>query len=142
VDIYDLLVYKVKRPIHITLNRCFLKIMDFLFWGRRIDGKGHGERVKNVLFLGDVFNGCSLSGCRLKVRGAAVRLELSPVIKVAGIVPPRPRRRRHLDVDTQTKIDNKVMTEHLRNTQPILRSTALVSSLLPHFKSRYKKYLK
>jgi len=29
----DLLVYKVTRPIRITLNKCFLKIMGCPFWG-------------------------------------------------------------------------------------------------------------
>jgi len=42
----DLLIYKGKRPISIiliTLHKCFLKVMGYLFG---VDGKGHGEGVK------------------------------------------------------------------------------------------------
>jgi len=35
MDIYDLLVYKVKRPIRITLSKCFLEIMGCPFLGGR-----------------------------------------------------------------------------------------------------------
>jgi len=31
------------------------------FLGKAVDGKGHGEGVKNVVFIGDVLNGCSLT---------------------------------------------------------------------------------
>jgi len=41
MDIYDLLVYKVQRPICISLNKRFLKIMGCPFWGR-----GSRERVR------------------------------------------------------------------------------------------------
>jgi len=33
MDIQDLLVYKVKRPICIILNKYFLKCMECPFWG-------------------------------------------------------------------------------------------------------------
>jgi len=60
MDLYDLLVYKVKRPIRITLNKCFLKIMRCPFLGDEGPRKGTWGGVKNVLFIGDVLNGCSL----------------------------------------------------------------------------------
>ena len=43
LDIYDLQVDRVKRPIPITLNKCFLKIKGCPFLGE--DRKGH------VLFI-------------------------------------------------------------------------------------------
>jgi len=44
MDIYDLLVYEVQRPIRITRKICFLKIMGCPFWEeRRVNGEGHGE---------------------------------------------------------------------------------------------------
>ena len=39
MGIYDLLVYKVKAPICITLNKCFFKIMGCPFLGGVVDGK-------------------------------------------------------------------------------------------------------
>src|SRR6218665_2286207 len=53
MDIYALLVYKVKRSICITLNKCFLKIMEFPFWGG-VNGKGHGEGDEKCPF----YRGC------------------------------------------------------------------------------------
>jgi len=56
VDIYDLLVYKVKRPIRITLNKSFLKMIGCPFWTRGSMDRDMGRGVKNVLFIGDVFD--------------------------------------------------------------------------------------
>jgi len=53
MDIYNLLVYKAKRPIHITLNKCFFKIMGCPFWGG-VDGKGHWEGDQKCPFIGDI----------------------------------------------------------------------------------------
>jgi len=47
MNMYDLLVYKVKRPISVTLNKCFLKIMECHFWGevgRRKGTWGGGKK--------------------------------------------------------------------------------------------------
>jgi|SRR6218665_571068 len=60
VDGYDLLIYKVKRPICITLSKCFLKIMGCPFGERGSTERDMGREVKNVHFIGNVLNGCSL----------------------------------------------------------------------------------
>jgi len=49
MDIYNSLVYTVKRPIHITLNKCSLIIMGCPFWGDGSRQKGTpGGGVENV----------------------------------------------------------------------------------------------
>jgi len=58
MDIYNLLVYKVKRSICITVNKSFFKIIGCPFWGAG-RWKGTWGGVKNVLFIGDVLHGCS-----------------------------------------------------------------------------------
>ncbi len=55
MDRYDLLVYKVRRPICIKLNVSY-KLRDVLLEGSERD---MGRGVKIVLFIGDVLNGFS-----------------------------------------------------------------------------------
>jgi len=38
IVLYDLLVYKVKIPIRITLNKCFLKTIDWMFFLEQGEG--------------------------------------------------------------------------------------------------------
>jgi len=78
MDIKDLLVYKVKRPICITLNKCFLKIMECSFLRERgPTERDLGEEGENVLFIWDVLNGCSLTwlDSKLSILPSIPRLE-------------------------------------------------------------------
>ena len=62
MDIYNLLVYTVNRPIRISLNKRFLKIMRCPFWEgglHKVMERDMGKGVKNALFIGDILNGCS-----------------------------------------------------------------------------------
>jgi len=59
MDIYDLVVYKVKRPIYITLSKRFLK--NYGMSSEGVNGMRHGKGwIKNVLVIGDILDGCSL----------------------------------------------------------------------------------
>jgi len=51
MDTYDLLVYTLKKPIHIILNKYFFKIKECPFWARGLM-KGTWGGGENVLFIG------------------------------------------------------------------------------------------
>jgi len=64
MDIGDVLIctgLKVTRPIHITLNNFVSEeLWDVLFGGGGLTERDMREGVKNVHFIRDVLNGCSL----------------------------------------------------------------------------------
>ena len=56
----------------------FIKINGMSFWGEGVDGKGQKGtwRGENVLFIGDILNGCSPTIYKVELKNGSKALQL------------------------------------------------------------------